>query len=517
MLPNDPFTPGQRNTFVRPTSDPGVTYGLNEALNAVIPALEQFLRFENGDLAATEYANWRRALSEPLPKRGEGAKATLEILRTTVVPHGTTIGAPGFSGWITTAPTIVPAVAAFSASIAGAQRWWLQSYNLLEQIALDWLKQLLGLPQGYQGTFTSGGSIANLIALGAARQRAFEKHGIDVSVEGVSALVKPRIYASCQAHHVINRAAALLGLGRSAVVRVPTDGAFRLDVEALSEKLSHDRRDGCSPVAVVATAGTTNTGAVDPISKIAELCRKEDIWLHVDGAYGAFAILDPEVQHLFARMSEADSIVVDPHKWLAVPVGCGATFVLDRDLLRRAFTLEPAEYLEGSTRQVETIGSQFDELGYTFHEFNLEQSAPSRGVTVWAALKEIGADGVQARVCAHNSFARQLQERVNASPVLELLAPVRLSICCFRYVPQSVNGNGSANALLNDLNREILKRLHHEHRHIPSSTELNGAFAIRPCYINPRTTLADVDDLVCAIERLGDQIWSARRSASHDE
>lgn len=493
---------------MRRASDPGVTHGLNEAVNAVVPALEKFLRFENGDLAAIQYANWRKALTEPLPKQGEGAEATLELLKTTVIPHGTRIGAPGFAGWITTAPTVIPAVAAFSASIAGAQRWWLQSYNLLEHIALEWLKQLLGLPQVYQGTFNSGGSIANLIALGAARQRAFEKRGIDASTEGIQALVKPRIYASAQAHHVINRAAALLGLGRRAVVQVPTDDAFRLDVEALRERLSRDRRDGCSPVAVVATAGTVNTGAVDPISDIGQLCRVEDIWLHVDGAYGAFATLDPEVRPLFAGMSEADSIVVDPHKWLAVPVGCGATFVRDRDLLRRAFTLEPAEYLEGSTRQVETIGSQFDELGYIFHDFNLEQSAQSRGVTVWAALKEIGADGVRTRVCAHNSFARNLRDRVNASPVLELLAPVTLSICCFRYVPQGM-GN-SAEPLLNDLNREILKRLHHEHRHIPSSTELNGAFAIRPCYINPRTTLTEVDGLVCAIERLGDQIWSER-------
>lgn len=505
-----PTTFGQTNTFVRTTSDPGITHGLNAAVNAVMPALEKFLRFENGDLAATEYANWRRALSEPLPQQGEGAEATLELLRTTVIPHGTPIGAPGFAGWITTAPTVIPAVAAFSASVAGPQRWWLQSYNLLEHVALEWLKQLLGLPQTYQGTFNSGGSIANLLALGAARQHAFEKHGIDPSVEGVQALVKPRIYASGQTHHVINRAAALLGLGRRAVVHVPTDGAFRLDVEALRERLSRDRHDGCSPVAVVATAGTVNTGAVDPISEIARVCRKEDIWLHVDGCYGAFAMLDPEVKPLFAGMSAADSVVVDPHKWLAVPVGCGSTFVRDGDLLKRAFTLEPAEYLEGSTRQLGSVGSQFDELGYTFHDINLEQSAQSRGVTVWAALKEIGANGVKARVCAHNSYARQLRARVIASPVLELLAPVTLSICCFRYVPKGVDGNGSADALLNDLNREILKRLHHEHRYIPSSTELNGAFAIRPCYINPRTTPADVDGLVCAIERLGDQIWSSR-------
>jgi glutamate/tyrosine decarboxylase-like PLP-dependent enzyme len=227
----------------------------------------------------------------------------------------------------------------------------------------------------------------------------------------------------------------------------------------------------------------------------------------VDGAYGAFGVLDPEVKPLFAGLSEADSIAVDPHKWLAVPLGCGTTFVRDRELLARAFTLEPAEYLEGSVRQVQSIGSQFDDFGHVFHHFTVEQSAQSRGVTVWAALKEIGAEGMRARVHAHNSFARQLAARVQASPVLELVAPVTLSICCFRYVPLELRATNTVTQLLNGLNREILKRLHHEHRYVPSSTELNGAFAIRPCYINPRTTSTDVDGLFQAVERIGGQVW----------
>jgi aromatic-L-amino-acid decarboxylase len=499
---------------VEPTTDPGLTTDLAEAVGMVLPALERFLRFQDGDLSATEYAQWLAALSESLPEGGAGAVATLEVLAGVVIPHGTPIGAPGFAGWVTTMPTVVPAVAALSASIAGAQRWWLQSYNFLEHLSLEWLKELLGLPPSYQGTFTSGGSVANLIALGAARQWACELQGIDASADGLGALGGPRIYASNQGHHVLRRAAALLGLGRRGLVEMPTDDAFRLDVNALRDQVRRDRRQGCTPIAVVATAGTVNTGAIDPLRDILQLCREERIWLHVDGAYGGFGILDPEVCALFEGLSQADSLAVDPHKWLAVPLGCGAAFVRDRDLLRRAFTLDPAEYLEGSARQPESIRSQFDSLGYLFHDFNLEQSARSRGVTVWAALKEIGAEGMRARVRAHNAFARRLAARVRASPNLELLAPVTLSICCFRYVPAGLRGRSGAAPLLNELNREILARLHSEHRYFPSSTELNGSFVLRPCYINPRTTAAEVDGLIDAVERLGARVCAEQQAGS---
>jgi len=492
---------------MQPTTDASATTGLTEAVRLVLPALEQFLRFDDRDLAATRYAQWRAALNESLPERGAGAQSVLEIVGKTVIPHGVLIGAPGFSGWVNTMPTIVPTVAAFTATIAGAQRAWLQSYNFLENLALEWLKQLLGLPPSYQGIFSSGGSVANLIALGAARQWAYEQNGIDPARDGLASLQKPRLYASNQVHHVVQRAAAVLGLGRRALIQLPTDNVFRLDVNALREQLRRDRAGGFTPVAVIASAGTVNTGAIDPVYEIAQLCHDERVWLHVDGAYGAFGNLDSEVRPLFAGLSEADSLAVDPHKWLAVPLGCGATFVRDRELLGRAFTLEPAEYLEGSARQLKSIGSQFDDFGHAFHHFTVEQSAQSRGVTVWAALKEMGAEGMRARVRAHNSFARHLAARVQASSVLELLAPVTLSICCFRYVPLEWRRRDDMMPLLNDLNREVLKRLHHENRYIPSSTELNGAFAIRSCYINPRTTLGDVDGLVQAVERLGEQVW----------
>jgi aromatic-L-amino-acid decarboxylase len=498
--------------MMEPTTDAGVTTGLSEAIGTLLPALEEFIRFEDRDLAASEFAGWFAALNEPLPERGRGAEATLRILKEVIIPRGSRTGAPGFSGWVTTMPTIVPAAAAFSASLAGPQRWWVQPFNFLEYLALEWLKELLGLPNSYQGTFNSGGAAANLIALAAARQWACEQRGLDPSADGLETLVKPRLYASNQIHHVVNRAAAVLGLGRRAVIQLPTDNSLRLDVGALRNRLRQDKADGCTPIAVIASAGTVNTGAIDPLGEILQICREEMVWLHVDGAYGGFGVLDPTVAPLYQGLAKADSLAVDPHKWLAVPLGCGATFVRDRALLGRALTLEPAAYLEGSAGQNEAVTSQFDGLGYQFHDFTIEQSARSRGVTVWATLSEMGATGMRDRVIRHNSYARRLAELVQSSPVLELLAPVTLSICCFRYVPPELQGDGDDVDTLNALNREILGLLYRESHHIPSSTEIDGKFAIRPCYINPRTTWSDVTELAKAVERIGAEAW-ARRGA----
>ncbi len=500
--------------MLRPTTDPSVTRGLREAIESLLPPLESFMRFNDEDLAAGEYTQWVSALGEDLPEQGRGAGATLEVLKEEIIPRGLRIGAPGFAGWVTTMPTVIPAAAALSASIAGAQRWWIQPFNYLEHLALEWLKQLLGLPAEYQGTFSSGGSCANLIALAAARQWACEQEGLDPAQEGLETLARPRLYASDQVHHVVNRAAAVLGIGRRAVIQLPTDGGFRLDVASLRDQLRKDKEDGCTPVAVVASAGTVNTGAVDPIHEMLQVCREEGVWLHVDGAYGGFGLLDPEVAPLFEGITEADSLAVDPHKWFAVPLGCGATFVRDRSLLGRALTLEPAEYLEGAAAQEESISSQFDGLGIPFHDFNLEQSARSRGVTVWAALHEMGAEGMRNRVSLHNSYARDLAQLVESSPVLELLAPLSLSICCFRYVPIELQPGTEHVETLNNLNRKILERLHSEHHHIPSSTDLDGTFAIRPCYINPRTTPSEISGLAAAVERIGGEIW-ARKTNSH--
>lgn len=484
--------------------DPADTSQLRAGIGQILPALESFNRFEGADPAARRRETWHAQLDQPLPSAGAGLETTLAELAEVVIPHGLRNGAPGFAGWVTTAPTTTGAAAWLAAAVAGSQRWWVQPFNSLETIALRWLAELLGIPASWQGTFTAGGSSANLVALGAARQHAFERLGHDPAREGLHGIAG-RIYASSEVHHVVTRAAAVLGLGRDAVVQVRVDDGGRIELGALRRALEAGRSTDAVPVALVATAGTVNTGAVDPIAEMADLAAEFGTWLHVDGAYGLFGRLDDRVAPLFDGLERADSAVVDPHKWLAAPLGTGAAFVRDRALLGRAFTLEPAAYLEGTVEEAPEPTSPFDSLGDVFHDFNLDQSAPSRGVAVWAILREIGADGLRDRVRRHIGFARHLAELVAADERLELLAPPTLSICCFRY-----QGAGDLDeATLDRLNAEIVRRLRADTAFVPSTTRVGGRLAIRPCYINPRTTLADVEGIAQAVRAIGDQVSAA--------
>jgi aromatic-L-amino-acid decarboxylase len=473
---------------------------VGDAVRRIAPALERFYRFDGPDQTARRRAEWVAALDTPLPEEGRGLEVVLRTLTDVLIPNGLRNGAAGFSGWITTSPTSSGVAAALAASVAGSQRWWVQPFNYAETVALRWLSELLGLAADMQGTFTSGGSVANLVGLGAARQHAFERDGIDVARDGIPAGARWRIYASAEVHHVVTRAAAVLGLGRRAIKAIRVDERQRIRVPDLIRTLDDDAAEGIRPIAIVATAGTVNTGAVDPIAELAELAAARGIWLHVDGAYGAFGVLDERVAPLFRGLERADSVAADPHKWLAAPLGCGAVFVRDRARLGRAFTLEPAEYLEGSTG-TGAIESPFDDMGDSYHDFNVEQSAQSRGVTVWAILSEIGRVGMRDRVRRHLDFARHLERSVREHERLEVVAPPTLSICCFRYrVP------GLDEPQLNELNARIAKRLRAETSFVPSTTIVDGRYAIRPCYINPRTTLADVDGLVEAVASIGDAL-----------
>ena len=475
---------------------------LSDAISSILPALTAFYAFEGEDLAGRNVEDWKQLLGTPLPVRGEGLEAVLKELVETVIPNGLRNGHPGFSGWVTTSPTSSGAAAHLAASIAGSQRYWIQAFNFLETVSLNWLKELLELPAKWQGTYTSGGSSANLVGLGAARQWAYEQIGIDPSSTGIGGAPPFRIYASSEVHHVVNRAAAVLGIGRRSVVGIPTDSSHRLDVALLEKQLKEDALKGIRPMALVATAGTVNIGSIDPIDEMADLAEQYGAWLHVDGAYGLFGKLDERVKPLYKGLERADSAAADPHKWLAAPLGNGVTFVRDAAILSRAFTLEPAAYLEGSTLQDGNVVSPFDDFGVPYFDFNLDQSAPSRGVAVWAILKEIGAAGFKERVVRHNSFARLIAERVDSNPVLEVVAEPVLSICCFRY-----NNGKMSEDELNRLNAHIAARLRSESQFVPSTTVVKGRYAIRPCYINPRVREVDVTGLVERVSELGNEMW----------
>ncbi len=510
--------------------DPALTDHLTASLAAVLPGLEQFLRFEGAD-PATRRSTWLPALDQPLPATGIGPERTLARLRDEIVAAGLRIGHPGFSGWVTTAPTTIGAVADLVQAVASPQRWWATPANFVDDLAMRWLIDLLGFPKSFVGTFTSGGSTANLVGLGAARQAAGERLGLRPSIDGIAGLPEPRVYASTETHHVVGRALGVLGMGRANLRSIPVDGDGRIDLDLLQRALDEDAAAGRTAVAIVGCAGDVNTGVVDPLPELARIARERETWLHVDGAYGGFGLLDPRVRDLYGDVATYDSFAVDPHKWMAAPVGTGAVIVRDEGILGRAFTIETGDYDRErlAVRGTGDTESPFDELGYGTPDWGLDFSTPARGLAVWATLLEIGADGMRERVIRHNDCARRVADRARASDELELLREPVLSIACFRYVPPGWGAAGGAKAgapgaavadggaeapaadaateaRLDALNEAILHGVRARGRCVTSSTRVGGRFAIRPCYVNPRSGLADADALVDEVLAVGREL-----------
>jgi aromatic-L-amino-acid/L-tryptophan decarboxylase len=490
----------------RPDIDVASTTGLREAIEAVLPALEAFLRFEGPDPAALR-TTWAPRLDEPLPVEGSGRDEVLARLADTVIPNGLRIGHPGFSGWVTTAPTTVAVAANLAATVASPQRWWAQAGNLVDTVAARWLVELLGFPDTFTCGFTAGGSTANLAGIGAARQHAGERLGLRPSLDGIGGIPGPRVYASVATHHVVHRALGVLGLGRGNLRAIDLDRTGRIDLAALEAALDQDIAAGCTPIAVVGCAGDVNTGLVDPLGELARIAHERGTWFHVDGAYGGFGLLDDRVRDRYADVAAYDSFAVDPHKWLAAPVGTGAVIVRDAGVLTRAFTIEPGDYDAGREVPPSTgdLRSPFDELGHGTPDLGVDFSTPARGVPVWAILREIGAAGMRARVSRHLDHARHVADRARSEAELELLIEPELSICCFRYRPA---GWSDATAI-DDLNERLLAQVRARGRAVTSSTRVNGRFAIRPCYINPRSTLADADALVDEVLTVGRELAAA--------
>jgi len=336
----------------------------------ILPAIEKFWRYDGRDDAERRRPGWLTRLDLPLPEAGGGVGAVVADLAEVVIPNGARVSEPGWSGFVTTGPTTAAVAAWLAAAAAASQRYAVQAFNTLERVALDWVAQLCGIPAAHQGVLSSGGSTANLVALGAARQWAFERRGLDVSQDGLPPGARARVYASEQAHHTIQRATAVLGLGRAGTRHIACDARQRIDVAALRAAIAEDERHGVVPVAVVGTAGTTDTGAIDPLGDLAEVAREHGAWFHIDSAYGLIAAASPTLRPAFAAVAHADSVIVDPHKWLATGVGCAATYVRDAGLLLRAFAQGAAAYLEGSfSSEEDDAVVQFDSIGIFPHPF----------------------------------------------------------------------------------------------------------------------------------------------------
>ena len=481
------------------SNDSAETGNLQALLSQIGAGLDEYLKFEHPDALHPD-RRWREHLNISLPHAGIGIDGVTDELVRHVIPNGSSVPKPGFSSFITTGGTTASTLASTAASVAAPQRFGLMAFNFLEALSLQWLADMFGL-RSMQGVYSSGGSVANLLALGAARQRAFESVGRDPAADGVDR--RAVVYATTETHHTIQRSAGVLGIGRHSVRRVACDARGRMRVDELRRAVAEDQRSGILPMAIVASAGTTNTGAIDPLQAIGEIARDNGIWFHVDGAYGLPGILDERVAPLYAGLELADSVIVDPHKWLGAAVGVAATFVRNRGILRRAFTQEPAHYLEGAVEQtsaaVPVIEHSMDDLGVPYHDFGVELSAPSRGVVVWALIREIGVTGIAERIRRHNDMATLIAQMAREHPNLELLQEPTLSICCFRYVSPNVGD-------LNLLNRRLHRRLTRENRNMPGTTQVNGQLALRPCFVGARSNMSHAHALVADVLRIGDQL-----------
>lgn len=399
-------------------------------------------------------------------------------------------GHPGFFGYFgstTTAPGILGEMVAAALNVSAMTWRTSPAATELETLVLEWLRQLLGLPQDFTGVVYDTASVAVLHALAAAR----ENLGLEVRSRGLCGRpeVPPlRVYASDQAHSSLEKAFITLGLGERNVRRVSTDARYRLWLPALRSAIEEDLRDGLLPLAVVATVGTTSTTSVDPVEEIAALCLEYKLWLHVDAAYGGAMALLPECRHLMDGVSRADSIVVNPHKWLFVPLDFSALYVRRPELMRATFSLVP-EYLRGDAEQAER----------NYMDYGIQLGRRFRALKAYMVIRSFGGRGLAGRIREHIRLARTFASWIEADPLFEVLAPVAMAVVCFRVVPYVAGSAQATEEELNCLNRQLVESIRKTGEAYLTHTTLNGRIAIRLAVGNVLTTerhLSRVYDLI---------------------
>ena len=431
-------------------------------------------------------------LAEPLPEQGVPLGSVLPELIERVRPGlGATTGGR-YLGYVTGGLLPAGAIAqAWAVAVDQNTGLWAlaPAASELELVVLQWIADLLDIPHP-GATFTSGAAGANLVCLAVARHWAGREQGVDVNAAGVGALDPIAVYGSSELHFTNVKALRTLGLGADCVRHVPVDEQFRFSVPALLEAIERDRANGVHPAVVIAHAAAANTGACDPLRELAEVCRQQGLWLHVDGAFGAFLRVAPEKAPLVDGLELADSVAVDGHKWLNLPNGIAFAFLRDAELHHETFA-GTAAYL-----------TRAQGAGVDLHEHGVEASRPWRGAATWAVLKHLGREGVAELVTRCCDLAEELGSDVEASPRLELTAPVASCVVCFRYHPP-----GSAEGPeLDELNRRIQQRLVREGSVFATGGMLPSGFSLRPAIVSWRTTSDDVRLLADEIVRLGDEL-----------
>lgn len=428
-----------------------------------------------------------------LPNEGLPAGALLERATRLLVDHSLFNGHPRFFGYITAPAAPIGVLGDFLASAINANMgaWVLSPMaSEIEGQTVRWISELIGYPRDCGGLLVSGGNVANLVCFWAARAA---KVGVEIRETGTAEAGALRVYGSAETHTWIQKAADLSGMGTEAMRWVSTDSDQRMRVDELRRQVEEDLAAGHKPFMVIGTGGSVSTGAIDPLPEIAALCREYDLWFHVDGAYGGFAAAVPESPADLMALSVADSVAVDPHKWLYAPLEAGCALVRDPQHLRDAFSYHPPYY-------------HFGVEATNYVDFGIQNSRGFRALKVWLALQQVGRAGYVAMMRDDIRLARRIFDLAEAHPDLDAVTH-SLSISTFRYVPAELRGReaeAEATEFLNVLNKEIQVRMEAGGEAFVSNAIVDGCYLLRACVVNFRTEMSDVEALVPLIISLGE-------------
>jgi len=450
----------------------------------------------------------RKRLGErSLPARGEDAERTLDAALELMTEHSLFIGHPRFMGYITSSAAPIGALADFiAASVNPNLGGWPLSpmASEIEAQTINWIAEFLGFPVPAGGILVSGGNMANFIGFWTARRHKLEWNVRKDGVYG-SGAHRPRVYTSEETHTWIQKAADLSGLGTDCIRWIPTGNDLRMDVSALRQQVETDRAAGDFPFLVIGNGGTVSTGAIDPLPEIADLAKELNLWFHVDGAYGSPAAALADAPPDLKGLSRADSVAIDPHKWLYSPLEAGCVLVRSAKHLRDTFSYHPPYYPDADPAP---------DAPPMFHELGPQNSRAFRALKVWMGFRQVGRDGYVQMMGEDISLARALHERVSAQEELEP-GTQNLSITTFRFVPADLREKGpQASTYLNDLNREIVARLQQGGKVYITHAVVKGTYLLRACVVNFRTSLSDIEAVPALVLEAGREIDRTLRPAS---
>lgn len=428
-------------------------------------------------LAQTAPGDIRRTLPTQAPAQPESMGSILEDFERLIMPGITHWNVPGFLAYFAntaSGPGILGEMLTGALNV-NAMLWRTSpAATELEQVTLDWLRQMLGLPNPLFGVINDTASSGVLYALAGARE-VLPLHIRQDGMAGRQDMPRLRYYASQEAHSSVEKAGIVLGIGQAGLRKIGVDDEFRMDVAQLEKVIQEDRAEGWQPFAVVATVGTTSTTSIDPVPQIADICERYGLWLHVDGAYGGSAAVDPAMQWVLAGVERADSIIVNPHKWLFTPMDCSVFYTRKPDVVKAAFSLIP-EYLRNS----ESGGDEVPNL----MDYGISLGRRFRSLKLWMILRYFGQEGLAARIHEHTRLAQLFAQWVDDSPDFERMAPAPFSTVCFRAHPQGIDDEQKLEAL----NEHIMSNINDAGRFFLSHTRLHGHFTMRVAIGNLRTT-----------------------------